>query len=127
MVPPEQKWEERARYDLDTARAMLGSGRHLYVLFCGQQAIEKAIKAVIVRKTGEFPPRVHNLLRLAEVAELALTSEHKQFLGDLSAYYIQTRYPEEMASLEETISAELAEETLRKTREVAEWLFSMLK
>lgn len=45
---------------------MLASGRYLYVVFCCQQAVEKALKAVIVRKTGALPPRVHNLLRLAD-------------------------------------------------------------
>jgi HEPN domain-containing protein len=63
-----QQWVERARYDLDTADAMFKAGRFLYVLFCCQQAIEKALKAVIVKKTGELPPRIHNLLRLAETA-----------------------------------------------------------
>ena len=41
---PEQ-WAERANYDLDTARAMLKSERYIYVLFCCQQAVEKALKS----------------------------------------------------------------------------------
>lgn len=51
-----QKWVEQARYDLETARAMLASERYLYVLFYCQQAVEKALKALIVERTGEFPP-----------------------------------------------------------------------
>jgi len=57
MSETEQGWVDQAQYDLDTARAMLASGRYLYVLFCCQQAVEKALKAAIVRKTGELPPR----------------------------------------------------------------------
>jgi len=63
-----QQWNERARYDLDTADAMFKAGRYLYVLFCCQQAVEKALKAVVVLRTRELPPRVHKLVRLAEVA-----------------------------------------------------------
>jgi HEPN domain-containing protein len=68
MTETEQTWVDQAQYDIDTARAMLASGRYLYVMFCCQQASEKALKAVIVRKTGTLPPRTHNLLRLAEAA-----------------------------------------------------------
>lgn len=37
-------WEEIATYDLETAEAMLASGRYLYVVFMCQQAIEKLMK-----------------------------------------------------------------------------------
>lgn len=40
---------EQAEYDLETARAMLDAGRFLYILFCCQQAIAKALKALIIR------------------------------------------------------------------------------
>lgn len=100
-------------------------GRWLYVLFCSQQAIEKGLKSVIVLKTGEFPPRIHNLVRLAEVAGLVLDEKEHAFLGELSAYYIQSRYPEEIDALADATTPELAAETLQRTEVFAEWLFSM--
>jgi len=106
---------------------MLKSGRYLYVLFCCQQVIEKTLKAVIVDKTAEFPPRIHNLPRLSEVAEIAVDEAQMDFLTELSAYYIQTRYPEEIASLGEKVTKKIAAETLRQTEETSEWLLSMLK
>lgn len=126
MAKPEENWENQARYDLETARAMLASGRYLYVLFCSQQCVEKAVKAVIVRRTGEFPPGVHNLLRLCENAGIPLDQDAGQFLGDLSNYHIQTRYPEEMQSLGAQVTPEAAQEVFGRTEEVAQWLFSML-
>lgn len=96
-------WLEQAQYDLDTAKAMLNSRRYLYVLFCCQQAVEKILKAVIARKTAEFPPRLHNLLRLSETAGVAIDESTHDFFGELSAYYIQTRYPEELQSLAKQI------------------------
>jgi HEPN domain-containing protein len=51
----------------------------------------------------------------------------EEFLGDLSNYYIQTRYPEEIEFLGAKITKEAAEDMLRRTEEVAQWLFSMLK
>jgi len=55
MTPTANKWLEQARYDLETAPAMLASERCLYVLFCCRQAVEKALKALIVERSREFP------------------------------------------------------------------------
>ena len=122
-----EHWTEQARYDLDTARAMFDSGRYLYVLFCCQQAVEKTLKALIVKRTSDFPPRLHNLLRLAEIADIKMEPDREDFLGELSGYYIQTRYPEEIQSLAQALDREIAQDALDKTEEVTEWLFSMLK
>ena len=42
-----QFWIELADYDIATAKAMLQTGRYLYVGFMGQQTIEKALKGII--------------------------------------------------------------------------------
>jgi len=105
---------------------MFDSGRYLYVLFCCQQAVEKALKAIIVKQTDDLPPRLHSLLRLAEIAGIKLEPKREDFLGELSGYYVQTRYPEEIESLSQTFSREIAQDALDKTGEVTEWLFSMM-
>jgi len=122
-----ERWAEQARYDIETARAMQESGRYLYVVFCCQQAVEKAMKALVVQKTGDFPPRLHNLPRLADIAGVGLDPVREAFVGELSGYYIQTRYPEEIESLSNALDRDTAAETLRRTEEVTQWLLSMLK
>lgn len=121
-----EHWVERARYDLDTADAMQASGRYLYVLFCCQQAIEKSLKAIIAKQSNEFPPRAHNLVRLAEVAALDLADERTQFLRELSNYYIQTRYPEEMPGLAAKVSETQSRKILEQTKGTVQWLLSMI-
>ena len=81
-----QQWVDRALYDLDTAKAMLDAGRYIYVLFCCQQAVERVLKAVIVRRTNDHPPRTHNLVRLAELAVVDLTKDQLRFFRELSNY-----------------------------------------
>lgn len=122
-----ERWAEQARYDLDTARAMLNSSRYLYVVCCRQQAVEKAMKAVIVQKTRDFPPRLHNLPRLAEIGGITINQEREAFMGELSGYYIQTRYPEDIVSLGSALNRETATDVLRRTEEVTQWLLSMLE
>jgi HEPN domain-containing protein len=119
-------WLEQAQYDIDTAKAMLSSRRYLYVLFCCQQAVEKMLKAIIARKTSDFPPRLHNLLRLAETAKLTLNESMHDFFGELSAYYIQSRYPEELQSLAKQVTPEIAADTLKKTEDALKWLPSVM-
>ncbi len=121
-----ERWAEQGHYDLDTARAMFHAGRYLYVVFCCQQAVEKSLKAAIVKRTGDFPPRIHSLVPLAEVAGIALTEERAQFFRELSNYYIRTRYPEEISDLAARISESQASVILKKTEETVQWLNSMI-
>jgi len=63
MEPSEKYiyWEEAAKYDLETAKAMLAAGRYLYVVFMCQQAIEKQVKGLHVLYTGDEAKRTHNI------------------------------------------------------------------
>jgi HEPN domain-containing protein len=126
MTSASRKWADQAHYDLDTAAAMLDAGRYLYVLFCCQQAVEKMLKAVIVKQTNEFPPRLHNLMRLAEVGSIEVTEVRAEFLRELSAYYVQTRYPEELGLIGGRVTRQLAKENFKKTEETLQWLSQML-
>lgn len=125
MISASDRWAEQAHYDLKTAQAMMESGRYLYVLFCCQQSVEKMLKALIAQRTQEFPPRLHHLIRLADAAGIKLEEDMADFLRELSAYYIQTRYPEEIADLSSQIKKSAAQEILIKTEEVILWLLSM--
>ncbi len=124
--PVPEQWVERARYDLETARAMQESGRFLYVLFCCQQAVEKMLKAVIAERSGQCPPRLHNLLRLAKQAGVQLDQNQTVLMEDLSRYYVQSRYPEEIPALSRGLDRERCEQVLNQTEEVLQWLSSML-
>jgi HEPN domain-containing protein len=122
---PEQ-WAQQARYDFDTARAMLDSGRYLYVLFCCQQAVEKMLKAVIAERSGQCPPRLHNLLRLAEHGGVDLGQSQTALMEDLSRYYVQSRYPEEIPVLSRGVDGQKCVHVLDQTEDVLQWLSLML-
>ena len=77
-------WIDLANYDIETAKAMLQTGRYLYVGFMCHQVIEKALKALIARDCDEdeIPPKIHNLVRLSEKANLSdeLSEEQSEFI-----------------------------------------------
>lgn len=101
---------------------MLASGRYLYVLFCSQQAIEKRLKALIVERTKEFPPRTHDLVKLAHTANVTLTDQHELLLRTMTKYYMGTRYPEEISALAKDVTKDLAARSLSQTKECIAWL-----
>ena len=91
-------WMKVADYDFATAVAMQKSGRYIYVAFTCEQCIEKLFKALYVKIKGETPPYTHNLVRLAEITgtDNELESDKKEFIAHLNAYYIKTRYSEDV-------------------------------
>ena len=121
-------WVERSEYDLDTAKAMLDTGRYLYVGYMCQQTIEKLLKAMIAHQDKDNLP-IHNLNRLAEFAEISdlLSSEQSTFLAELTPFCIEARYGDFKESLSEIINKEMAEVTYLKTREMFEWLYRKIR
>jgi HEPN domain-containing protein len=125
-APVPEQWANRARYDLETAQAMLDSERFLYVLFCCQQAVEKMLKGVIAARTGEFPPRLHNLMQLAKHAGLEPDTRQARLMRELSEYYVQSRYPEQIEAAFSEVPRETAREALDQTEAMVQWLSSMM-
>lgn len=115
-------WLERVCYDMDTADAMYKTGRYLYVVFMAQQAVEKAIKALI-EANGSVAPFEHNLRKLLIVAESEkeVPAEWWERIDFLSQYYLSARYKEDIAKLQRKISSEVAEEFLDFGKEMVKW------
>ena len=105
---------------------MLQSERYLYVVFCCQQAVEKMIKGVIAKVTGTAPPRIHNLMQLARRAGLEPDAEQAVLMRELSEYYVETRYPEEIEPVSSAAWQEIAQDALQRTEEMVRWLSSMI-
>ena len=122
-----EHWVERSKYDLDTAKAMLDTGRYLYVSYMCQQAIEKILKAIIAKQGKENFP-IHNLNRLAEISliDSELNSEQFNFLAELTPYNIEARYGDYKESLSEIINDKKAQKVYEKTLEIHEWLYQKI-
>lgn len=91
-----EEWLEKALRDIASARFLLGmEPRPLEIIgFHAQQAVEKCMKALLVRENVD-PPRSHDLLYLHR-----LCGEHSDFpiahidvCSRLTPYAVQFRYP----------------------------------
>lgn len=59
-------WIDGSEDDFETMTAMFDSKRYSWSLFIGHLMIEKLLKAYFVKVKTDYPPFIHNLLRLAE-------------------------------------------------------------
>lgn len=132
-------WLEAARYDLDTAKAMLDAGRYVYVTFMCQQAIEKLAKGIYQLFTDNEPPMIHNIWNILKLLKKDVAMEkylqkevfeeklnvYKSFFVELLAYYISGRYPSFKEKIATSIDAKRANRVLNQGMEVFVWLESL--
>ncbi|MEK6794934.1 MAG: HEPN domain-containing protein [Spirochaetota bacterium] len=116
-----QNWLRLAEYDLTTARSMLKEGRYLYVAFTCQQAVEKALKAIHVKNKKNTPPYTHNLAKLIHEAGIE-SPPNTIFIEELTSYYLESRYTEEIDAVEARLTKDVADEILKHAEELFSWL-----
>jgi len=119
-------WVEEAQEALAVADHLYEKGDYSYTLFFGHLAVEKMLKALYVIKIGEQPPYIHNLLRLAEKVEIPVTDVRKDQLIRITAYNLESRYPDDKRSFRRKCNQEFTQKELAEIKEVFEWLKSML-
>lgn len=122
-------WLDIAQYDLSVAVSMSNSGHWLYVVFMCQQAVEKLLKGLYSYYMPDTPPHFHNLKTIATRVGPSLTAsipaETMEFFDDLTAYYLNNRYPDYINKLSAQVSKTEAEEVLRRTKEIFIWLLTL--
>lgn len=97
-----------------------------YALFFGHLAVEKIVKAVLVKNTNQQVPRSHNLLRLAKEAQIEISEEQKQALVRITAFNLESRYPDYKKEFRKKCTFQFTEIELKKINEVFTWLKSKL-
>lgn len=116
-------WKTGSEEDLAAAESLFEEGHFRHCLFCAHLALEKMLKAHVVRGTCDVPPRIHNLVRLAHLAGLKLDDERERFLRRFDLHQLEGRYPDsEHVALHDS----LVRQELRTATEVLEWLKTQL-
>jgi len=87
-------WEAGASEDWQVAHELIERRRVRHTLFFAHLALEKALKAHVCRNTGQLAPRIHNLVRLAEVAGLRPREDQLDVLAEMNQFNLEGRYPE---------------------------------
>lgn len=120
-------WLESAEDDWPVAKRLVIGGDYHYALFIGHLYVEKLMKALVVQVTGDHAPRTHNLLILADRAGLSLSDDRREQLIRITAYNLETRYPEERSALRLRYTKSFTDREIDAIQEVAVWLKSHIR
>jgi len=116
-------WRETAQEDWDVGFKLIDAGHTRHGLFFVHLALEKLLKALVCKHTGDIAPRIHNLLRLVELTGIAVTTAQLNTLADMNAFHIEGRYPESMTP---PPTAQEARAYMAAAEEVYQWLTKKL-
>jgi len=119
-------WIEETDEALRVADHLFEKKDYSYSLFFGHLAVEKMLKAICVKRKGEHAPQIHNLLRLAEHADIPLSKEQKDVLIKITAFNLESRYPDEKRSFRNKCNEAFTLAELSHIREVLQWLRSIV-
>lgn len=74
-----------------------------------------------------MPPKIHNLLKIAEYSDLMLTEEQKLFLDEVNDFNLEVRYPEYRREFYKLCTKEFTESYFTKIKDFSKWLTSQIK
>lgn len=115
-------WLESAAYDLETGKTLLRSKKYPYALFFGHLALEKVLKALVVRQTGGHAPFTHSLVVLAGKSALEIPEAMVDQLAEFMEFHTEARYPDAKMDFYQKCTKEFAQEKFKEIKEVYSWL-----
>ena len=102
------------------------NAKYDWCLFLAQLVLEKTLKACYVKCKNEFPPRTHDLVRLADMTGIQVEEESLEFLDLVNTFSISTRYPDEKFKFYTLCTKDFAAMQFTRIKEVREWLLSRI-
>ncbi len=122
MNEKSKQWLKQADYDISTAEFMCNGGRFFYAVFMCHLSVEKALKGLYLQKSGQTPPKTHNLVYLLNKIGIKPEDKIGLFVAKLNEANIATRYPEDIDKLQKDYTEAVAKEMLTNTTELLEWI-----
>ena len=117
-----KEWLKQANYDMGTADAMFSSGRYFYAIFMCHLSIEKSLKGLYSKVSGEVPPKIHNLPRLLNKTGKKPEQNMEKFITKLNTASVATRYPDDLAKIQANYTEDITKEMITKSKEVLQWV-----
>ena len=120
-------WLDLAKEDIPVAQSLLDSDHLLYAGFITHLAVEKVLKAKI-EGGGESPPKIHNLIRLAEMGGVLsqMNDEQIELLKTLNPLHLEARYPSYKQQLSDMLTSDVCADMIKRAKEMIEWIEQQL-
>ncbi|WP_435547421.1 HEPN domain-containing protein [Desulfobacterium sp. N47] len=101
---------------------MFEKGKYPYALFMGHLALEKLLKSLVVRATGNHAPYTHSLPLLAEKTALKVPQRTIKALARFMEFHFEARYPDDQNKFYRKCTTAFTTRNLKKMNEVYQWL-----
>ena len=119
-------WVEGGEYDLGVATAMLKAKKYPYVLFMGHLALEKMLKALVVKKTRAHAPFSHSLPYLLEGSGIKMPEPMQVRLSEFMEFHLEARYPDASKVFYKKCTKGYTEARFKEIKEVFKWIKTRL-
>jgi len=126
LSPETKLWWAQARRDFRIAQPNHASYDYEVSVFYCEQAAQKALKALLLHRTSQMPPKIHNLIELGRLAGVGRPM--REFLAELTPHYMITRYPDAAGAVTSDLhNGRVSLRFLRGTKTVMDWCRSRLR
>lgn len=122
-----QFWKLSAEKDWEVVQNLFEKKNFPQALFFAHLVLEKLVKAHWVKDNeADYPPRVHNLLRLAGSTELNFSQEDLLFLDKMNDFQMEGRYPDYQFTIYQLCTLDFTEGILKEVKNLYLWLSNQL-
>jgi len=119
-------WVDSASHDLDVAETLFKSGKYDWCLFIAHLVLEKMFKALYVKNVGRLPPRIHDIVRMADMAKVEFDESTLEFMDAVNTFNISTRYPDEKLKFYKMCTHEFTRYNFQHIKEIYECLLKKI-
>jgi HEPN domain-containing protein len=120
-------WMKSSDNNYDEMQDFKKIGRNNWALFIGHLCIEKLFKAYYVKIHHKHALHLHNLTRLAELANLELTKEQKADFAMLTTFNISARYDDYKQRFYNKCTNEFTSHWIEKIKNYRKWIKDLIK
>lgn len=118
-------WRTSAERDFETVEILFKSKKYDHCLFFCHLVIEKLLKGLVYKKINDTPPFIHDLYKLAKIAEIPISKNMDKDLQEITTWNIRARYENIKFQFYKKATKEFAALWLHKVKEIIKWLKSL--
>ena len=115
-------FQESSEKDWKMAQKLFKSKDYAYSLFFCHLTLEKLLKCIIVAKTDKAAPYIHDLVKLAQAADIKPDKNTEGVLKEITTFNIAGRYDDEKQSFYKKCTKSYTEKYFNLSGGIYLWL-----
>ena len=115
-------WVKSSELDLGAAKDLFKTKHYHHCLFFCHLFVEKILKALTVKNTGENPLPIHKLRLLAKDTGVEFSEEQLKLLDKITDFNIKARYNDVKFKFYKMATKEFTKEYFEKSKGIHQWL-----